>query len=50
MSQRVRSVESEKSALRRGAFWGLTNEFKFIHWSLCTRKNRKIEPQEFEIF
>ena len=27
MSKRVRSVESEISALRRGAFWGLTSEF-----------------------
>ena len=28
MSKRVRSVESEISALRRGAFWGLTSEFE----------------------
>ena len=38
MSKRVRSVESEISALRRGA---LPANLKFIHWSLCIRKNRK---------
>ena len=47
MSKRVRSVKSEISALRRGA---LPANLKFIHWSLRIRKNRKIEPQEFENF
>ena len=42
MSKRVRSVESEISALPAN--------LKFIHWSLSIQKNRKIEPQEFEIF
>ena len=49
MSERVRSIESEISALRRGAFWGLTSEFE-VYTLVLMRKNRKIEPQEFEIF
>ena len=31
MSKRVHSVESEISALRRGAFWGLTSEFESLY-------------------
>ena len=51
MSKRVRSVESEISALQRGAFWGLTSKFEVYTLVLMyTKKNRKIEPQEFEIF
>ena len=50
MPKLVRSVESKISALRREAFWGLTSEFKFIPWSLRTRRNRKFEPQEFDNF
>ena len=33
-----------------GPFGALPANLKFIHWFLCIRKNRKIEPQEFEIF
>ena len=41
MSKRVRSVESEISALRRGAFWGLTSEFEV--YTLVLMYTKKIE-------
>ena len=52
MSKRVRSVESEIDIppYGGGPFGALPANLKFIHWSLRIRKNRKIEPQEFEIF
>ena len=41
MSKRVRSVESEISALRRGTFWGLTSEFEV--YTLALKYTKKIE-------
>ena len=50
MSKRVRSVESEISALRRGAFWGLTSEFEVYTLVLMYTKKEKNRTMEFEIF
>ena len=52
MTKRVRSVESEISTLRSGAFnfGALPANLKFIHWSLCIRKIEKSNHRNSRFF
>ena len=50
MSKRCARLKAKYLPYGEGPFGALPANLKFIHWSLCIRKNRKIEPQDFKIF